>query len=271
MRHDLLHAMTVRAEAFLEYLPGALDGHVRDTHQTRVAARRLIETLPLSGPAGGRLARQIREVRRALGAGREMDVTLALLAEEAARRDWPPALVRRVRAHVEAARDAQRADAREALDRVDESKLRRGIRAAGAGAAEMTPARVKARLQAREAERASALARAVRAAGAIYDPERLHHVRIAAKKLRYTLEVVGEVIGGRTAKRVARLRDLQEVLGRLHDLQVLQKGIREVEGALVPGRGRVARGLSRMAEALEVECRALHADALRSIARGVKT
>lgn len=56
--------------------------------------------------------------------------------------------------------------------------------------------------------------------------KRLHRTRLAAKRLRYVLEPVRLlVIGGRTA--VTRLKGLQDLLGDLHDLQVLELRIRK--------------------------------------------
>ncbi|UCG85703.1 MAG: CHAD domain-containing protein [Gemmatimonadota bacterium] len=55
--------------------------------------------------------------------------------------------------------------------------------------------------------------------------KRLHRTRLAAKRLRYVLEPVRLLVtGGRTA--VTRLKGLQDVLGDLHDLQVLEQRVR---------------------------------------------
>lgn len=56
--------------------------------------------------------------------------------------------------------------------------------------------------------------------------KKLHRARLAAKRLRYVLEPVRLlVVGGRTA--VTRLKGLQDLLGDLHDLQVLERRIRK--------------------------------------------
>lgn len=265
MPRDLLEAITARADALLEHLPGALDGRGRETHRARVAARRLAEVLPLIGAAGERVARQVRDVRRLLGAGREIDVTMDLLAEQAARHEWAPALVARVQRHLEAVAKKRRASSHDILEDVDPSKLRRGIRAAGVRAAKISTAVALKRLHERREAREASLARAARASGAMYDVERLHRVRIHVKKLRYVIEAAGDMTGRRAATRIASLSQVQEHLGRLHDLQVLQGQIRSVESGFVPGRGRVAHGLARMADDVETDCRALHAAVLPRI------
>jgi CHAD domain-containing protein len=55
--------------------------------------------------------------------------------------------------------------------------------------------------------------------------KRLHRTRLTAKRLRYVLEPLRLlVVGGRTA--VTRLKGLQDLLGDLHDLQVLEQRVR---------------------------------------------
>jgi len=265
MPRELLEAIAARAEALLEYLPGALDGRTRHVHRARVAARRMAEVLPLVGPTGERLARQVRDVRRVLGAERELDVTIDLLTEEAARHDWSEPLVERVHRHLGEVAKKRRAEWRAHRDKVDPAKLRRGIRAVASAAANVSEAHVIARLLMRRVTREASLARAVAAVGALYDVERLHRVRIEVKKLRYVLEVTSELSARRSKARIETLTTLQEQLGRLHDLQVLQGQIRDVESRQVPGRGRIARDLARMADDVEADCRALHAAVLPEI------
>jgi CHAD domain-containing protein len=53
-----------------------------------------------------------------------------------------------------------------------------------------------------------------------------HDMRIAAKRLRYVLEVTGFVFGkpAETARR--RARDLQDILGEIHDCDVMLPRVR---------------------------------------------
>lgn len=48
----------------------------------------------------------------------------------------------------------------------------------------------------------------------------LHDMRIAAKRLRYTLELFAEVFGDTGKRQIERVKALQEDLGTLHDLDV---------------------------------------------------
>jgi len=49
----------------------------------------------------------------------------------------------------------------------------------------------------------------------------MHDMRIAAKRLRYLLELVGFCFGELGAEAQARARELQEVLGEIHDCDVM--------------------------------------------------
>jgi hypothetical protein len=58
----------------------------------------------------------------------------------------------------------------------------------------------------------------------VFDPdevEALHDMRIAAKRLRYVLEVTGTLFGPYAPAALKRAKDLQDLLGELHDCDVL--------------------------------------------------
>jgi CHAD domain-containing protein len=107
----------------------------------------------------------------------------------------------------------------------------------------------------RTARRARRLVAAIEAAAALYLPDRLHDVRIAAKKLRYTLEL------DRRGRHVARLRTLkkvQDLLGRMHDLEVLIARTRGIQSSPAASTLKVSADLDRLVRRLETECRQLH-------------
>lgn len=260
MFRDLLHLVTARADALLAHVPGALDGDARDTHQARVGARRFAEVLALTGDAGARLRRDIRALRRGLGATREIDVARHLVEAEARRFDWPPAATNRLRRYLDEERDARQDAAGRVLSHVSVSRLRRHIRDLGADVAAIAPRTVAARVRARVRARERAFITAVRQAGALYDVDKLHAVRIAGKKLRYTLEIGREALGQRSAARIESLKRQQRLLGELHDTQVLEAHIRELESRLESNRGTTAMALAAMRDQLDAECRRLHAN-----------
>jgi CHAD domain-containing protein len=113
-------------------------------------------------------------------------------------------------------------------------------------------------IDARVARRASRLRGAIEAAGALYLQERLHTVRIAAKKLRYALEVANEAAGVKSSPDVRALKHVQDLLGRLHDRQVLIDRVRQVQASLAPPSLTVWRELEVLVDALEDDCRRLH-------------
>ena len=114
-------------------------------------------------------------------------------------------------------------------------------------------------VEARAAHRAVRLQAAARTAGGVYLPERLHAVRIELKKLRYALELSAELAGHKkTTPMFHTLRREQNVLGRMHDLQVLIDQVREVQASLSPPNVGAWRELDALVVALEDDCRRLH-------------
>ena len=61
-------------------------------------------------------------------------------------------------------------------------------------------------------------------ADAVHDPQRveeLHNMRIAAKRLRYTLEIFAPVLGDTATPLLKIVEEIQERLGLIHDCDVL--------------------------------------------------
>jgi CHAD domain-containing protein len=248
-------------------LPGVEHGDVRAIHRARVASRRLRELLPVLqlDPDGVRkLARRLRKVTRRLGPVREMDVLLPLLDEL---HESSPGSHRAL-ARVADSLRAARAEAREGLaaKTAGSTEFRRVVKKL-AGAAKAleradTQSNVRAwqwALDARVAHRAIALRAAIDEAGAVYLPERLHAVRVALKKLRYGVELWAEVVGWKRNPDLRRLKRNQDLLGRLHDLQVLIDCLRREQASLMPPDVRISRELDALVVSLENSCRGLHA------------
>jgi CHAD domain-containing protein len=114
-------------------------------------------------------------------------------------------------------------------------------------------------LDARVSRRASALKHAIDDASAMYLQGRVHVVRIALKKLRYGLELRAEAAGTKTTPDLRLLKRMQELLGRLHDLQVLIDRVRQVQASLTPPNVAAWRDLDTLVTLLEQSCRRLHA------------
>jgi len=265
-------ALQERLDAFARELPGVEEGNVGALHRARVASRRLRELLPVLALDRGtnrKLARRLKKVTRTLGIVRELDV-LGLLME-ALRRDGrcAPAALERVGACVAEAR----AEARERLigkRRIAKlSKLVARLRRVSEELAHVNTngrrplARRAAHaqrwaLEARMANRAARVRTALEDAGSVYAAGQLHDLRIAIKKLRYAAELSGDG-GGRLTADIAMLRAGQDLLGRLHDLEVLLSWVREVQVSLSPPDLRIWRALGAMAHTIEDDCGRLHA------------
>lgn len=71
--------------------------------------------------------------------------------------------------------------------------------------------------------------------------ELLHDMRISAKRLRYTLELFSEVFGKQGSKQIGRVKEIQEILGELHDADVR---IAIIEDELVKLAAKQMRELS---------------------------
>jgi CHAD domain-containing protein len=100
-------------------------------------------------------------------------------------------------------------------------------------------------------------------AGGLYNSERLHAVRVAAKKLRYAMEVDRELTRSRAMARINRLKNLQDALGEIHDYEILLEHTREVQIALAGVDRRAATELDGLVRTLETACRDGHAVFLR--------
>jgi CHAD domain-containing protein len=240
-----------RVGALVRALPAARLGDRESLHHARVATRRLREVLPLVelGARGHRLRRRVRRLTRALGPVREIDVALQTLDRLAG--EVPRVAVSHLKQGLKDERRRMSAAMLRELARVDLDKLRRR-----AIAAARTDRTLDGR--ARAARRALRLHAAIDDAGSIYLPDRLHEVRIAVKKLRYALELARDVNGARGTARLRRLRQAQDLLGRMHDLEVLIARVRAVQGSPQAPTLSLSADLDRLVRRFETECRQLH-------------
>lgn len=247
---------------------GLKDNDRKAVHQVRVVSRRLRASLGIAGDAGysntRAVEKDLRRLTSALGRVRELDVTRELLPEFAKKFRWPASAVERVDVHCAKLRDKALADQRKVLARFEPSTVAaRAAEAARLMAGERDAGEDKAgaAIAASCAARADRLGRALRAAGTIYAAEPLHRLRIATKKLRYTLRASGRTFAPFVHRDVRRLKKFQERLGRIHDAQVTQRLVRELAAKKATGVGLAAQ-LAEMDQALEIYCRRLHGQIL---------
>ena len=117
----------------------------------------------------------------------------------------------------------------------------------------------------------------------IGDPMRvaeLHAMRIAAKRLRYTLELLAPFYGGDMASAIDTVKGIQERLGKIHDADVLVPELAlQIRRILAPARNQAARlgvyagdhagalGLARLCRDKLAERESLHRAFLEEWAR----
>jgi CHAD domain-containing protein len=265
-RYDLLRT---RLDSVTRMLPGVESGEVGAVHRMRVASRRLRELLPilqLDSAVVRKMNRRLRKVTRRLGTVRELDALLLLIDELHGTRPSDKALRRIVQTlrkarheagrrltHKDVAGDLRRLEKKleglaADLDDLDRGRSRGGWRWA---------------IDARVAHRASLLKEAIREAGSMYVPDRIHSVRLAIKKLRYGLELSAEAAGVKETPDLRALKRGQELLGRLRDLQVLMERVRREQAAMTPPDLAAWRELDALVATLENNCRRLHARYVR--------
>ena len=250
-------------------------------HQMRVGARRLRSALGLFEPwllarPARSLSEELRWLGRALGRARELDVFLGdLLGPLARGRPDDKGLAALCEA-AEAARGEAHAAVRKVLTsrRFSRLVLRLGrfleapFRRSDAVALQAPARRAARRVLRHRAEKMRALGERL----AELSPQDLHRLRIRTKRLRYAIELVGQLFGGKSGARTARrLAALQDALGHLNDLanaEALLAHLRERIGAaatlaLVRAEGFVLGYAERSSAAGRAEL----ADAWRRVAR----
>jgi CHAD domain-containing protein len=205
-----------------------------DVHRMRVATRRLRAALRVFraalGAAGGppldleRATAELRALAAALGRVRDLDVFAAALRAHA--RAAPPAdrpALRALAADLKREKAGAQAELRAFLDGEAIGYLRggfhdalRAVAAAGPGRKREAVRRTAPRLIGRALRRLYAGAEDLVAPGA----DELHARRILAKRARYAGEFFAPAFGERLTDAIARLTEVQDTLGEIHDADV---------------------------------------------------
>jgi CHAD domain-containing protein len=233
-------------DRFISLEPKVLQGDDPEAiHDIRVASRRLQQILDLLHPQPRpreirRLRRKIRRTRRALGEVRNCDVQLQrvtryLASKRTARRDCWEAIQhylrqRRSQGFDKATRKLSKLNLTLLYVNAKELLSRNGATPPGghrghhhAVATGLGPEQFGERtLEALERVWKAFNAQVMRSRS---DPRMavIHAVRIAAKRLRYLIEVFHAFDVPGSAQTLARLRGLQQLLGDWHDLEVLEQ------------------------------------------------
>ena len=276
--HRRSQLLSSRLDRFRRMLPGVAKGDVLALHQARVATRRLREIVPvlqLDADAARKLCRRLRRVTRRLGDVRELDVLPPLIEELRVSHEAHADALTRVGASIAKSRDEAWKDLEDRLPAADLDRLSRKLdhvvqtlrHDEKRGANRRSPDHDKGTvwaIDARVAHRAARLGEALEQSTAVYLPERLHDARIATKKLRYALELSSAMGRPGVAPVLRTLKRTQDILGRMHDLQVLIDRVRDVQASLTPPSLPVWRHLDALVVTVDAKCRLLHARYLRA-------
>ncbi len=264
---DLASLVTRRHDALRAQAPLARDGQPGGVHQARVASRRLREVVPVLGHGLSdvklkRLRRHLRGLTRALGPVRELDVARAMIDELSLDTADSAQLAEAWRDHLDDLRRRPVRAMRKAVSWSNRRALDGELDAFAAARASSDDAAWRTALARRLALRAQTLRAHVERTGTRYQPGPLHEVRIAAKKLRYVLEITDETGLARLAGSLRTLKTAQEALGRLHDLDVLLTFLHSLPDA-APGR-TLQHAAAAAVAGIEGDSRRLHARYLRA-------
>ena len=262
-----------RLDRFTRVLHGVEQGDVPALHQARVASRRLRELMPtlqIEGGTARKLARRLRKLTARLGAVRELDVLVLLIDELHLSRRRSSGALGRVGVTISKSRDEARKKLLAHVPIAEMSRLARkldrivcDLRQAEGSSSRSAIRSWRWAIDARVARRASRLSLVMARAGALYLPERLHAVRIAVKKLRYAVELASEAAGAGPDADFRALTRGQDLLGRMHDMQLLIERVRQAQASLTPASVTVWRDLDGLIGSLEDDCRRLHARYMR--------
>jgi CHAD domain-containing protein len=226
MKPDVTHidrAISKNLAVLLSTISGIRNAESEAIHSARVATRRLRAVLPLAWAESPKTswresAEIIREFGRDLGRVREVEVVLEQLSGVEAR--IPTAAPALALVRQELARQQMRQHRRLVKD-VEKLPLDQLHPKSLVPASRFT---VLADRRWRSVERAIAdhadrLREAIDHASGVYFPKRAHRARVETKKLRYLLELMAHAAAAKSA--VKRLKRMQDVLGDLHDQQML--------------------------------------------------
>jgi CHAD domain-containing protein len=237
-RH-LLEIIPTQLELLRGYHRAVLEADdVEAVHKMRVTTRRLQASLDLLERQMNvrRLKRRLKRWRRMLSRVRNYDVFLELIDKEAAgRRQAHREQFELVKTLLQERRSRNATRVRQFLEAINIDQINDALSLGlVATEAESTIPLVldgkvlsgwaADRLDQRLAELQALAAQA----HPTTDPTELHQLRIAAKRIRYLLEVITAMGYGDATRALAWLRTLQDRIGDWHDLEALEEEIIEI-------------------------------------------
>ena len=218
-----LDVLALLHELDLELARTAKSASSDSVHGLRVKIRRLTQALRMlkSSFALGavkKIRRRLKSLMASAGEVRDMDIVLELLHKDGASQK----LSKRIEQRREEAARKLRARLRPVIANRMVARWRSWL---AKGSASGAPVAAQRKLLAQMTKRFAQ--RGKKASSPDASPEQLHHFRIAAKKLRYTMELLGPASNGRLEK----VRNLQRVLGQVNDYASATRLISDENGS----------------------------------------
>ena len=213
--------LTRRVREMFRVYPKALVGEVEAVHDLRVAARRLRAALGLlvldpEGRRARRADKTLRDLARAAGRGRDLDVGLEILEKLPAAASEGNVRLRRA---LSSSRSRARFLSRETLLDLELAHLRRDLRELVAVTRVDRPV-LAGRLDALRLREEANIDRDLAIGRAWPTANQLHSARRAARRLRYAAEVEA-LFDGADSDSADRWRKMQSRLGDIQDRHVL--------------------------------------------------
>ena len=231
---------------------GVRDGDSESIHQARIATRRARAALKMIDTDDTDRLELCRRLGRLLGKVRDVDITQEVFRTLSMRVPQASGAFAVARQAVEHDQQQARRRFAKALDHLKLKPLL-ALRGQRFGITISFWNDWRRGVVTETLARQQALCDAIDRAPAVYMPNRVHRVRIATKKLRYTLEVV-DATGIRVNPTVMRdLRKIQDLLGRVHDIDVARRVVHRLGGDM-PSAAEVRL----LAAVMAADCAALH-------------
>ena len=239
--------------AFLRHAPGTRIGEdIEALHQMRVATRRLRATIRVFGVVLPTVFEELRsELQWAgheLGAVRDLDVQIAGLEQLRATSSWEEAAA--LRPLIEVIEGERREERRRLIELMDSDRFDALVARFSSTVREGPPfgspaPEVHAFAAPILEKRFERLRRDGRRLRAKSPSAEYHALRIRAKRLRYSLEIFGELYGKPAERMTAALKTLQDMLGDHQDAEVAIERLHAIvarHGRALPPETLVAIG-----------------------------
>jgi CHAD domain-containing protein len=213
--------------------------HPSEVHDLRVAIRRFTQALAafdscFSIQEGKKVNRRLKKIMRLAGDVRDYDIAIEILSRF---KSAPAAILTSFRKRRKEAERDLTAALKHWVERRTYSKWRAMLESRGRGGVNHDPIAATA-MRTLEPMLEEFTSRGKRTLGPKASIEKIHRLRIEAKKVRYTLELFAPVYGASLDGWMERLKSLQNVLGTISDCESVremierQGGDRRIESAL---------------------------------------